>query len=149
MADKLQETMLEQWSMYPALTLLKCKGNSQKEGDSLNISVASVRSSCLSAFPFTVALGAMAGLRLRGLASSKLYQRRQDRLSGTGSLLSNRTDTAAGIRGYVSEMKGTVLLKCFPGFDRCSVLVVVLFYLKWELSAHSQRGWNLFIFVSK
>lgn len=140
MADKLQETMLEQWSMYPALALLKCKGNSQKEGDSLNISVASVRSSCLSAFPFTVALGAMAGLRLRGLASSKLYQRRQDRLSGTGSLLSNRTDTAAGIHGYVSEMKGMVLLKRFPGFDRCSVLVVVVFYLKWELSAHSQRG---------
>ena len=106
----------------------------------MNISVASVRSSCLSVFPFTVALGAMAGLRLRGLASSKLYQRRQDRLSGTGSLLSNRTDTAAGIHGYVSEMKGMVLLKHFPGFDRCSVLVVGLFYLKRELSAHSQRG---------
>lgn len=91
----------------------------------------------------------MAGLRLRGLAASKLYQRRQDRLSGTGSLLSSRTDTAPGTPGYVSKVKGMASLKRFPGFDRFSVLVVGLLYLKWELLAQSRRGGGQFVFISK
>lgn len=66
----------------------------------------------------------MAGLRLQGLAASKLYQRRQDRLSASGSLPGSRTGTAAGTPGYVSEVKGMALLKRFTGFDRSSVLVV-------------------------
>lgn len=126
--------------MHPALALLKCKGNSPKEGDSLSISAAGVLSGHLSAFPSTVALGAMAGLRLQGLASSKLYQRRQDRLSGTGSLLSSRTDTAAGRPGYVSEVKGMVLTKHFQDLIRVHFRWwVVPFFISGNCM-HTARG---------
>lgn len=48
---------------------------------------------------FTEVIRSMAGVRLRGLTSSKLYQRRQDRLSGTGSLWNDGKERAAGIFG--------------------------------------------------
>lgn len=41
----------------------------------------------------------MAGVRLQGLDASKLYQRRQDRLSGTMSLLNDGGERGAGIFG--------------------------------------------------
>ncbi|KAJ7410028.1 hypothetical protein BTVI_54352 [Pitangus sulphuratus] len=66
----------------------------------------------------------MAGLRLRGLASSRLYQRRQDRPSGTGALLSDRTQPAAGTWGNMSDaLANAVCERCQARFNPAERIV--------------------------
>ncbi|KAL7990734.1 hypothetical protein Chor_014164 [Crotalus horridus] len=60
----------------------------------------------------------MAGVRLRGLTSSKLYQRRQERLSGTVSLLNDEKARATGILGNMSDaLANAVCERCRARFD--------------------------------